>query len=235
MAEEPDLTKEGNWPELKDIPLDAREFTANGKTYRVYTSVSIDRWEQYELLQIEAGMGRTFEQVVGTLREALDLCNQVATGKPVFADLAVLLRDQLVGLTLIDERRTPAILKMCTLFINREGEDIRFIDEGLMQSKITDWRMEGIGLRYFFTFALRSIPGFYEAFTGLSRATSDAPAKENSRAVGASRPASASGPSSSATTTSSPPSPVAGQPMGRSGEGAMSSTSSSPSRPSTTT
>jgi len=149
MAEEQDLIQEQDWSNLRDLEPDTQEFIANGKQYRVYSSVSIDRWEQYELLQIEAGLGRTFDQLVGTLRDALQMCNEVASGKPVFADLAIMLRDQLVGLTLIDERRTPAILKLCTLFINREGEDVRYIDEGLMQSKIDDWRKEGISVRFF--------------------------------------------------------------------------------------
>lgn len=234
MDQQQDLNELPKWPELIDLPDDVREFTANGKVYRVYSSVSIDRWEHYELLQVEAGLGRTFQQFVDTLREGLRLCNEVATGKPVFADLTVLLRDTLVGVTLIDEGRRPAILKMCALFINREGEDIRFIDEGLMESKINDWRQAGISLRFFFRFALRSIPGFYEAFTVLSQGTSTQEESKDSRAPEGTSP-SASERSSSATTTSSPPSPVAGRPTPRSGGGVMSSTSSSPSRPSTTT
>jgi len=234
MAEEQDLIQEQDWSNLRDLEPDTQEFIANGKQYRVYSSVSIDRWEQYELLQIEAGLGRTFDQLVGTLRDALQMCNEVASGKPVFADLAIMLRDQLVGLTLIDERRTPAILKLCTLFINREGEDVRYIDEGLMQSKIDDWRKEGISVRFFFGFALRSIPGFFEAFTELSRSISAPRRKANARA-GSSPSEKGCAPSSSATTTSSQPSPEAEQPILRSGAGGTSSTSSSPSEPTTST
>jgi hypothetical protein len=234
MAEEPNLIQEQDWSNLRDLEPDTQEFTANGKQYRVYSSVSIDRWEQYELLQVEAGLGRTFEQLVGTLRDALQMCNEVASGKPVFADLAIMLRDQLVGLTLIDERRTPAILKLCTLFINREGEDVRFIDEGLMQSKIDDWRKEGISVRFFFGFALRSIPGFFEAYTELSRSISAPRTKGNERA-GSSPSVSASAPSSSATTTSSQPSQPDAPRMRKSGVGRTSSTSSSPSGRTTST
>lgn len=171
MDAEQDLTT--GWEGLKQIPPDASEFTANGKTYRIVKSVSFDRWEAWETLQMEVGLGRTFGQFMDGLRDAYRLCNEVATGKPVFAELAVLLRDMLVGSTLIGERQPMPVLKMCALFIVREGEDLRFINDELINSKIADWRAEGIDMAYFFTFALRSIPGFFEVYRELSRTSSE--------------------------------------------------------------
>lgn len=158
--------------QLKELPPDVQAFTANGTRYRVSRSVSMDRWEAYELLSVEIGMARSFTQFMDGLREAYDMCNQVAAGKPVFADLAVLLRDMLIGSTLVGEKQQPAVLKMAALFINYEGEDVRFIDDGIIQKKIDDWREEGIDMQFFFGFALRSIPGFFEAYKVASRDTS---------------------------------------------------------------
>jgi hypothetical protein len=163
--------KASDWKALREIPVNTESFVANGKEYRVHKSVSFDRWEAYEILQVEIGLARSYQQLMDGLREAYDLCNQVAAGKPVFADLAVGLRDMIIGTTLVGEKQTPAVLKMAALFINREGEDVRFIDEATIESKIEDWRIEGISMTFFFQFALHSIPGFFAAFKAISHGT----------------------------------------------------------------
>lgn len=168
MAEEANLT----WPGLKEIPLDAPGFTANGREYRVTKSLSLDRYEAYELLQVEVGFARTFQKFQAEAEEALNLCNQVATGKPVFADLATILRDMVIGCSLVDSKQTPGVLKLCSLFIVRAGEDLKGFDQGTMEDKINDWRVEGIDMGYFFAFALHSIPGFIAAYRASSRSSS---------------------------------------------------------------
>lgn len=172
MAEEKDLTPADGWKSTRMLPADTQVFTANGREYRVSRSISFERYEAYELFQVEVGLARTFEQFTDQIKEAYSLCNQVATGKPVFADLAVLLRDMLIGTQLVGERQTPAVLKLCALFINREGEDVRWVDDAVVEAKINDWRQEGIDIRFFFAFALNSIPGFIEALRAASLDTS---------------------------------------------------------------
>lgn len=162
------------WSATKMLPPDTQTFVANGREYRVSRSLSFERYEAYELLQVEVGLARTFEQLTDQIKEAYSLCNQVASGKPVFADLAVLLRDMLIGTQLVGERQTPAVLKLCALFINRENEDVRKVDEAIIESKINDWRQEGIDIRFFFAYALNSIPGYIEALRAVSRDTSSA-------------------------------------------------------------
>ncbi len=159
------------WKTLRELPVSTTSFVANGKEYRVHKSVSFDRWEAYEILQVEIGLARSYQQLIDGLREAYDLVNQVACSKPVFADLAVLLRDMIIGTTLVGEKQTPAVLKMCALFINREGEDVRFIDEATIESKVEDWRNEGISMTFFFQFAMHSIPGFFAAYRLISQGT----------------------------------------------------------------
>lgn len=208
MAEEPDLNQPAKGTQLRILPEGTKEFIANGRQYRVFHTVSFDRYEAYELLQVEVGLARTYPQFMAELREAYDLCNEVATGKKVFADLAVLLRDMIVGTTLVSERQTHPILRMCALFINRDGEDVRYIDEAVIESKINDWKVEGIDMTFFFAFALRSIPGFIEAYKAVSRDTSE---KERARAErraskGDNTSKDASSESRTATTGGSPPS-----------------------------
>ena len=172
------------WKTLRELPVNTTSFVANNKEYRVHKSVSFDRWEAYEILQVEIGLARSYQQLMDGLREAYDLTNQVASGKPVFADLAVLLRDMIIGTTLVGEKQTPAVLKMCSLFINREGEDVRFIDEATIESKVEDWRIEGISMTFFFQFAMHSIPGFFAAYKLISQGTLSKP-NERSGSVAA--------------------------------------------------
>ena len=157
------------WPSLFDPGLEAKSFMANGKEYRVYNTVSQDRYEAYELLQQEIGLARSFRQVQQMIQEAYDCLNS-ENRRP--GDAAVILRDVLIGTTLVGEKQTHAILKLCALFINRADEDIRYIDEGLIESKVNDWRNAGIAMGYFFQFALVSIPGYIEAYRAISQDTS---------------------------------------------------------------
>ena len=175
MDEQQDLK---GWKGLKELPPDTKEFEAAGTKYRVARSVSMDRWEAYELLSVEVGLGRSFAQLMQGLREAYDLTNQVASGKPVFADLAVLLRDLLMGVSSINEGHAHPVLKMCCLFINYEGEDVRTITDEIIAKKLDDWRNEGIDMGFFFDFALGSVPGFLYAYRDVTDVTLSGQKKE---------------------------------------------------------
>lgn len=167
MAEEPDLKGK-----VVELPLDTKAFEANGRKYHVSGSLSIDRYEAYELLQVEMGFARTFQQFQEQAEKALSLCNHMAGGQPVFADLAITLRELVMGCTLVGTKQTPAALKLCALFIIREGEDQKTIDDNTIAEKIDDWRKEGISMTYFFQFALYSIPGFILAYKRVSQTSS---------------------------------------------------------------
>ena len=197
MDEQQDLKA---WKGLKELPPDTTAFEASGTKYRVARSVSMDRWEAYELLSVEVGLGRSFAQIMQGLREAYDLTNQVASGKPVFADLAVLLRDLLMGAASVNEGHAHPVLKMCCLFINYEGEDVRTITDEIIAKKLDDWRNEGIDMGFFFGFALRSIPGFLDAYKAVTRGTLSGQKKEQ-ETEGASTSRSASERSTAATTS----------------------------------
>lgn len=173
MDGQQDVTR--GWKTLVRIADDAKEWNANGRVYRPYPSVSIDRWEAYSVLQVEAAFGQTFSQMDKGLADAFSLLNQP---QPRPVEAGIILHNIRLGIKNINDKRGPALLRLCALFINREGEDIRFIDNELIESKIADWRAEGIELRYFFRFAIRSIPGFIAALRSLSPDTSGMPSEE---------------------------------------------------------
>ena len=171
MEQEQNVT-EPTWVGLRKLDPETRSFQANGKRYTAVTSLTLERYEAYELYQAEVGIGRTFEEIQSSINRAFELCNEVATGKKVFAELAVLLHDLSIGCTLVGTTQPHAVLKLCALFLVRDGEDLRTIDDQLVQDKIDDWKAEGIDMGYFFGFALRSIPGFLAAYRAASQTSS---------------------------------------------------------------
>lgn len=178
MAEEPHLKgDEHAWVGLKKIAPDAKEFTANGNRYRVVSSLTVSRYEDFELFQLEVAIGRSFESIQQSINHAYRLCNRVVKGEEVFAELAIVLRDMSIGAALAGTKTPHAVLKMCALFLVRDDEDLSRCPNELIEDKINDWRTEGIDMGYFFTFALLTIPGFLQAYKSASRATSSARAE----------------------------------------------------------
>lgn len=180
MAEEPHLKgDEHAWVGMKKIAPDAKEFEANGRRYRVVSSLTVSRYEDFELFQLEVGIGRSFEAIQQSINHAYRLCNRVVKGEEVFAELAILLRDMSIGASLAGTHTPHAVLKMCALFLVRDDEDLSRCPNELIEDKINDWREAGIDMGYFFTFALLTIPGFLQAYRSASRATSSAKVVES--------------------------------------------------------
>ena len=67
------------------------------------------------------------------------------------------------------------MLLFCTLFINREDEDITVWDERLAMAKIEDWKKAGLSMSLFFSFTKTALPQYkkiYELQAGLTGAAS---------------------------------------------------------------
>jgi hypothetical protein len=144
MAEEPHLKgDEHAWVGMKKIAPDAKEFEANGRRYRVVSSLTVSRYEDFELFQLEVGIGRSFEAIQQSINHAYRLCNRVVKGEEVFAELAILLRDMSIGASLAGTHTPHAVLKMCALFLVRDEEDLSRCPNELIEDKINDWREAG--------------------------------------------------------------------------------------------
>lgn len=169
MAEQQDIAP---WPTAKD-PGGAKEWTANGRLYSPCPTLSVARYEEYEILGVEGGMDRTFEQVHAKHVRQMELINKLARGQDALGELAVITNDLINGGFAMKEREIHPALKMCALFINRKDEDVTTITEAMIAEKVNDWRIEGISVQYFFVFALHLIPGYIAAYKENSRDTSD--------------------------------------------------------------
>lgn len=151
--------------ELKIPNAEELTFKANGVDYFIEKSLSFDRYEMYQKLSIECGYDVSFYGMFEQLNKLFELQNQ---GK--LADAAVLTHNLITGISNIDKRSNP-VLSMCALFINKKDEDRNIISDEIVESKIADWKAEGIAMEFFFSIATGTMSGFTKACEGSSQSS----------------------------------------------------------------
>lgn len=148
---------------LKKIDLEKGIFQANGKTYFIESSLTIERYVEFQILEKELGFGVSFKAMFDGLNELWGYLNKMQ-----FAEAAVKLNNMLRGMAKIEEKE-PAVLKICALYINEESEDRSVITQDMITHKIQDWKAEGYDMRDFFQLAFTLVPGFIDAYQRVSR------------------------------------------------------------------
>ena len=152
---------------IKDVSqLD--EFTANGNRYVIRTSLTVNRFEQFEKLQVRVGYGVDFRQMFGNMRKAFDYLNE---SQP--ADAAIILYNLMNGIKNNIDGRDNEVLDLCCLFICREDEDVAEYNPELNKLKKEDWAKEGIAMESFFFLAFNLVNGFIPVYQQVSASISE--------------------------------------------------------------
>lgn len=159
-----DTNKEGK--ELVLIDTAKPSFIANGKTYFIETSMSIERYCEFQILEKELTYGMSFEKMMDYLKQIYKMLD-----KQQFAASAVMIDQMIRGVAKVQERE-PVVLKICALFINEENEDRSKWSNDLIVRKIEDWKLEGISMNSFFSLALNSVNGFLDVYNKVSQIAS---------------------------------------------------------------
>ena len=161
---------------MKKLDLTNSHFQANGNKYTITQELSISRWREFEHLQALVGLGRSYQEIFDNLAKAYESLN-----KSKIADASVTIHNLISGIKdKLDERHHPA-LKMCALWINKEGEDTAEYDNEKMDAKIKDWEIEGYNIEDFFLLAWNFVPGFIETYkNGLESILNPSDQKEKS-------------------------------------------------------
>ena len=149
---------EGIGYRLKELDLGKKLFEANGKIYFIEPHVSAARFREMQLLEIDLGFDMDYKKLSENLQEAWDFLNQQD-----FADAAVCIRNMMEGIALTEDKQMP-IMRYCAMFLNRDGEDRRVVDEMVVDSKIADWEAEGITYHSFFQLAINMVRGLKESY-----------------------------------------------------------------------
>jgi len=143
---------------LKKLNPAETEFIANGKKYKIETSLSIERFCEFQILEKEFGYSMDFKKLFNELLDLRKLMNELK-----FVDSAVKLENLTKGIAML-EKKEPTALKICTLFINTEEEDRSVITPDMMSEKINDWKIEGYDAQSFFSLALNTVNGFTDIY-----------------------------------------------------------------------
>jgi hypothetical protein len=149
--------------EPKRIDMQTGKFTANGVNYSIEQFLTIERYAEFQILEKEMAYGMTFEaqyKLVDAAEKALNKTN--------FVDAAVLLNNLKQGILKVKSRE-PVVLKICALFMNAENENIKIITQDMIDTKIYNWKHEGIAMNDFFTVALNSVNGFLGIYQSITR------------------------------------------------------------------
>lgn len=144
--------------ELKRIDFKKGSFQANGKTYYINSSLTIERYAELQIFQAEIGPGMEYEKIFKKLHDVYKLINKMQ-----FADAAVYVNDLIRGFSKLEEKE-PTILKICTLMCNTDDEDRTTYNNDLAVKKIEDWKREGIDMRDFFQLASGLVSGFLDVY-----------------------------------------------------------------------
>ena len=158
--------------ELKQIDFSQNSFEASGVTYHVQTSLSVERYRQFEKLQLEFGYGISFKEVFDMHKKAVELANK---GKGLEAWNIIFNLMEKVGKE-FNRSVHPAML-ICSLFLTEKDEDLTKWDEKHAEQKIKNWNDEGYDVNNFFRLASNLVTGYIETLEEVFRNTSEAEAK----------------------------------------------------------
>ena len=155
--------------ELKTLDLNASEFEANGTKYYIKDTLSVERYRQFEKLQVSFGFAREFKQIYDMLTKSVDLANK---GKGLEAwNIIFNLREE-VGKNNLDNKHQNGMY-ICALFVVTEDEDLTSWDLQLADKKIADWNKEGIDVNFFFRLAANLVNGYISILEEIFQSTSE--------------------------------------------------------------
>ena len=145
--------------ELKKLDPNERSFVANGNKYYISSELSVARFHEFQILEIEAKINLNIKDIGVKLAEIWKMKNDRRN-----ADADVALFKLIEGVQDVGHRE-HVLLRICALFINRENEDLGKVSEDLISQKIEDWaEFEVSG---FFTLALNSTNGFFKDYNAM--------------------------------------------------------------------
>jgi hypothetical protein len=156
-------------PELKQLDLTASSFVANGVTYFIKDSLSVERYRQFEKYQVTFGFAREFKQIYDMLKKSVDLANK---GKGLEAWNIIFNLMEEVGKNDMDNRHHNGMF-ICALFIVEEDEDLTVWDEQIANKKIANWNKEGYEAYSFFRVAANLVNGYIESLDEIFQHTSE--------------------------------------------------------------
>lgn len=135
------------------------EFQAAGKTYYIQNpkqGLPLKRAMELEKMSVVVPFNAGLGEIVASLQRMKAITNSfVGAQTPNITGLIEEIVNLEKGIRGEGDRKYPASLMMCTLFIYEPGEDLRTWDVQSANRKIEDWIAEGLLFDDFFTLAMQ--------------------------------------------------------------------------------
>ncbi|MCC3159678.1 hypothetical protein LJ737_20725 [Hymenobacter sp. 15J16-1T3B] len=156
----------------EQLAPDAREFTANGNTYRLNELLTLRRHQEFQKLQVYLMAGTDYRLWHAQIGKAYMCLNQ---RESKIVDAGIILDNLLTAIPQqLDGAGRNLHAELCALFFNRDGEDASQYNEELMHAKVADWEAAGIPAPFFARRAYDLVLSYLAACTPGTPATNTA-------------------------------------------------------------
>lgn len=152
---------------LKRIDFESGKIPIGDKCLTIQSSLSVDKWIEFEKLSQTFSFGKDIEQIEKDLSLAYDFLN-----KTKFADAAVLISNLRLSIVRNLEQKIHPAMELCLLFLTYEDEDYSHYHPELNNEKLEAIKKEGYAMEDFFTLASNLVRGYIAAFEKISQSIS---------------------------------------------------------------
>lgn len=135
--------------------------------YHIATTLSVDRYMQFELLQCGAAYGVTFADMHDTWLKIEDALNKVK-----FVEAAAIIANMKEALIKGNDKKKHLVMQICALFLNEKDEDVRVWKQEVMDAKVQDWLDSGVCYEDFFRLTVNVVPRLLTVLQETSQAIS---------------------------------------------------------------
>jgi hypothetical protein len=153
---------------LKRIDFTKATIPANGREYKFCTELSIARFKELDKLEVEFFYGFDMQQMFDKLKAAFEDLNKA---RP--ADASVKIYNLMKGVADKVDKRENVVLRICSLYLVTDDEDVTKWSDDLAKQKIADWETEGYAMTDFFSLAATSLPGFLKSYESVTQDMSE--------------------------------------------------------------
>ena len=138
-------------------------FKANGKTYKFIKPgdpIGIAKWSEYQKLQIVAGGGVTFADLIVGLREHKKILSSDQPFSDIRSEAIVWADSQIKGLIDLSQARYDKAFYLASIFIYEDGADPYEWSMEIAGKMIENWASAPVNENDLFFFAMLQIPAW---------------------------------------------------------------------------
>lgn len=146
-------------------------FKANGKTYKFIRPgdpIGIEKWSEYQKLQIVVGGGVTFADLIVGLREHKKLLSSDQSFSEIRSEAIVWADSTIKGLIDMSQARYDKAFYLASIFIYEDGTDPYAWSMEIAGKMIEDWAVGRVDETDLFFFAMLQVPAWKAILSELS-------------------------------------------------------------------